>query len=115
MRRLLLLTLPLILSPLACESGGDDDGGGRNAAILALSGDSTAGQATFTAGSCSTESCHGSDGNSGPSAMPFSSLVSSLSDDDIVNSVLDGKGGMPAQDLEDQEMANVLEWLRTDF
>jgi len=114
MRRLLLLTLPLMLSPLACDDDGDD-GGGRNEAILALTGDSAAGQATFTAGTCSTDSCHGSDGNSGPSAMPFSSLASSLSDDDIVNSVLDGKGGMPPQDLEDQEMANVLAWLRSDF
>jgi cytochrome c551 len=115
MRRLFVSTLPVLLTLcLACDS--DDDGGGSdNGAILDLTGDPAAGQTVFTSGMCSTSACHGADGNSGTTAPALSSVVSSRTDDQIIDSVLDGKGAMPAQDLTDQEMADVLAWLRDTF
>lgn len=115
MRRLLVLALPALLTTtLACDSGDDGGGGDDNGAILGLTGDAAAGQTVFTAGMCSSAACHGTDGNSG-SAPALSTVVSSRSDDQIINSVLDGKAGMPPQDLTDQEMADVLAWLRDSF
>jgi mono/diheme cytochrome c family protein len=111
MRTLLLLALPFMLTTLACDSGGTDPG---NSAILDLTGDASAGETVFTSGTCSTASCHGADGISG-TAPALSSTVPGLSDDGIINSVLDGKGSMPPQDLSDQEMADVLAWLNASF
>jgi len=111
MRRLLVLTLPLLLTA-ACDSEED----GRNAEILALDGNPAAGEMVFANNTCSTDACHGSDGNSGTGTAPaLNTVVSGLSDDQIINAVLDGDGAMPPQDLEDQEMADVLAWLRTEF
>lgn len=115
MRRLLVLALPLLLtSTLACDSGDDGGGGDDNAAIKALTGDAANGQAVFTAGACATSGCHGADGNSG-TAPALDSVVSSRTDDQLIDSVLDGKGSMPPNDLTDQEMADVLAWLRSSF
>lgn len=116
MRRLLILTLPLVLTSVACDSDdGDGDGGGDdNGAILDLTGDAAAGQTVFTSGMCSTAACHGTDGNSGQ-APALNGVVSGRTDDQIIDSVLDGKGAMPPQDLTDQQMANVLAWLRQNF
>ena len=63
---------------------------------------------------CSSSGCHGSDGNSG-SAPALRDTVSGLSDDQIIDAVLDGKEAMPPNDLEDQQMADVLAWLRQSF
>lgn len=116
MRRLLLLTLPLVLTTAACDSEeGDGGGGDDNGGILELTGDAAAGQTVFTSGMCSTAACHGSDGNSGSSAPPLSDVVSGRSDEQLIDSVLDGRGAMPPQDLSDQEMADVLAWLRESF
>lgn len=117
MRRLLFLAIPALLLPsLACDSGGDGDGGGGddNSAILDLTGDPAAGESVFNSTGCASTACHGPDGNSG-SAPALSSRVSSLSDDQIIDSVLDGKGGMPPQNLNDQQMADVLAWLNDTF
>jgi mono/diheme cytochrome c family protein len=117
MRRLLVLALPLLLVPsLACDSGGGggEEGGGDNGDILALTGDPARGESVFTSTMCSVAACHGADGNSG-SAPGLSTLVSSRSDDQLIDSVLDGKGGMPPQNLDDQQMADVLAWLRDSF
>lgn len=116
MRRLLPLGLSLLLLPsLACDSGGGDgDGGGGNADILALTGDAAAGETVFTSTACSSAACHGADGMSG-SAPSLSGVVSARSDDQVIDAVLDGKGGMPPQNLTDQQMADVLAWLRDTF
>lgn len=114
MRRLLVLVLPLILgSSLACSSDGGD-GGGDNGNILDLTGDAARGQSIFGSMMCSDAACHGADGNSG-TAPRLSTLVPSRTDDQIIDSVLDGKAGMPPQDLDDQQMADVLAWLRETF
>lgn len=113
MRHLLLLVLPALLTPsLACDSGGG--GGNGNADILALTGDPAAGEMVFNSKGCTSTACHGADGNSG-SAPALSGRVSGLSDDQIIDSVLDGKGAMPPQDVTDQQMADVLAWLNDTF
>jgi cytochrome c551 len=115
MRRLLVLALPVLLTTtLACDSGGDDGDGGDNSAVLALSGDAAAGQTVFSANACATAGCHGADGNSG-SAPALRDVIDNRTDDQIIDAVLDGKGGMPPQDLTNQQMADVLAWLRDTF
>lgn len=114
MRRLVLvLALPALLPSLACDSGGDD-GGGDNGDILALMGDPARGEGIFAANMCSTAACHGADGSSG-TAPDLRTVVPGLSDDQIIDAVLDGKAAMPPQSLDDQQMADVLAWLRDSF
>ncbi|MCX4247437.1 c-type cytochrome [Paraliomyxa miuraensis] len=114
MRRLLILTLPFVLTTVACE-GDEGDGGDDNGSILDLTGDSASGEALFASKGCAQASCHGTDGNSGATAPALSGVVSSRSDDEIIDAVLDGKGTMPPNNLSDQEMADVLAWLRETF
>ncbi|MCK6515705.1 cytochrome c [Myxococcota bacterium] len=94
---------------------GTDSGGDSNSevdAILALTGDATAGGTTF-ANTCAA--CHGADGASGYAA----NLVEEIPEKDdafIVDIVINGDGGgMPAQDLSDQEVADVLAYVRATF
>lgn len=113
MRRLLILTLPVVLTTFACDSGGDE--GDRNADIKALSGDAASGQALFASKGCNIDSCHGADGNSGTTAPRLADITPMRTDDQIIDSVLDGRESMPPQSLEDQEMADVLAWIRSNF
>jgi len=103
-----------LTSTLACDSGGDEGGGDDNAAIKALDGDAARGQTVFSSNTCASSGCHGTDGNSG-TAPALRDVVGGLSDDQIIDAVLDGKGSMPPNDLTDQEMADVLAWLRESF
>lgn len=114
MRSLLTFVLPAALLIPACDSDGGDDGGNRNDDIKALSGNAATGETVFTSMTCASSGCHGMDGNSG-SAPALRDVVSGLSDDQVINAVLDGEGSMPPNDLEDQEMADVLAWLRQQF
>ncbi|MEX1361678.1 MAG: cytochrome c [Nannocystaceae bacterium] len=115
MRSLLFLALPALLALSGCDSDSGDGGGGdRNADIKALTGDAASGQTVFSSMTCASSGCHGADGNSG-SAPALRDSAPGLSDDQIIDSVLDGKGAMPPNDLEDQEMADVLAWVRSTF
>lgn len=103
----------------ACDDGEDedDDEGGtiepaRIDAILALEGDVAAGATVF--GRCTSSACHGTDGNSG-SGSPLSSEVPEASDRGLIDAVLGGEEGMPPQGLTDQEMADLLVYLRDTF
>jgi mono/diheme cytochrome c family protein len=93
------------------DSGGDS-GASEIDAILALTGDATAGATTF-GNVCA--GCHGADGASGYAA----NLVAEIPEKDdafIVNIIINGDGGgMPAQDLSDQEVADVLAYCRATF
>lgn len=114
MRSLLILALPAALLLPACDSDDGDDGGSRNDDIKALTGDAAAGEAVFTQGTCGSMGCHGADGVSG-TAPSLADVVAGHSDDELINAVLDGSGTMPPNDLEDQEMADVLAWMRQTF
>lgn len=119
MRLPLLLTLSAALFLPACNEEEEDDEGGnvdsaRVDAILALTGDASAGQTIYAR--CSVSSCHGTDGNSGPAGTPaLADEVPEQSDEQLVQIVLGGYGSMPAQPMEDQDMANVLAYLRDTF
>ena len=98
----------------ATDSGGGDSGDSNSEvdAILALTGDATAGGTTF-ANTCAA--CHGADGASGYAANLVEEIPSK-DDAFIVNIIINGDGGgMPAQDLSDQEVADVLAYVRATF
>lgn len=95
-----------ILFAVACTGG--DDKGEDYSAILDLEGDATAGGELF-ADNCAT--CHGSDGTgvSGPS------LIGMDDENEIIEYVLNGEDAMPAFDFTDQEMADVLAYILSEF
>ena len=78
---------------------------------LALTGDSMAGETVF-ANNCS--GCHAADatGNIGPD---LTAAAPTLSDEDIVLTIADGSGNMNPIAISDQEIADVLAWLRASF
>ena len=105
-----------------CDDKGGDSGdttgeeggtGSRTDAILALSGDSAAGEAVFTA-NCT--SCHPADGSEG-FGPALSEEVPEHSDEDILDQVINGEGSMPpfGDALTDQQMADLLAYLRATF
>ncbi|MCR9162197.1 MAG: c-type cytochrome [Nannocystaceae bacterium] len=105
-----------------CDGEEDDGGAGgtdgedRAATILSLEGDASAGAMVFSAGACATAGCHGPDGVSGMASPSLDASVPSATDTQIVNSLLNGKGSMPAQsNLSDQELADVLAYVTDTF
>ncbi len=119
MRLTLLFTLSAALLLPACnEEEPDDDEHGtidqaRIDAVLALPGDVAAGETVFA--TCAISSCHGADGNSGSAGISLSDEVPEHPDDHLISYVLGGTGSMPAQNLTDQQMADVLAYLRDTF
>jgi len=79
--------------------------------VLALTGDVEAG-ATVYSDNCA--SCHAADGSggTGPSLIEE---VPETSDEEIVDIVLFGREAMPDLGLENQEVADVLAYLRDTF
>lgn len=101
----LLMGTSLVFSLAAC-GGGDDkatdtggDAGGDTAAVNA--------EDVYTQ-SCAA--CHGGDlkGGVGPD---LTKVGGNLSQDDIKTVILEGRGQMPAQNLNDEEATAVAEWL----
>jgi len=119
MRLTLLLTLSAALFLPACnEEEGEEEGGNvdpaRVDAILALSGDATAGESVFAR--CSVSSCHGTGGNMPIAGTPpLDDEVPEQSDEQLIDVVIGGYETMPAQTLTDQEMADLLVYLRDTF
>jgi len=81
--------------------------------VLALAGDEAAGATVYTE-SCAT--CHGADGmgGTGPSLVDY---MPGSDDAETVDLILNGGGGMPgfASSLEDQDIADVLEYMHSEF
>jgi len=76
-------------------------------------GDAAAGEALY-ASNCA--SCHGADGTLGASgASDLTVEVPALDDAGIETIVLNGEGAMPAYDFDEQEMADILAYLRATF
>lgn len=126
MKRLLvaLCALPLLwLNSTGCSDSEEDgsgggDSGARAAAILELTGDATAGQTSFES-SCGlgAPSCHNSDGTAGSgNARDLTTDAPDMTDEFIINTVLNGQGSMPAQDtLDDQTIANIVAYIRSEW
>lgn len=126
---MMLRKMPALLfaGALALATGcdGDDDDGGadggtggedRAATILGLSGDAASGQSLFSAGACATPACHGADGVSGSATPSLGDSIPMTSDEQIVNTLLNGKGSMPPQsNMSDQELADLLAYVSDTF
>ena len=85
----------------------------RAAAIMALSGVDVAGADTFS-NNCTA--CHGFDGLGGSVGPSLQGRVPGLGDADVVDTLLNGKGGMPSwAHLSDQELADLRAYLRETF
>jgi mono/diheme cytochrome c family protein len=107
----------LIALLAACNDDLNLPNGGGPAAdridtILALEGDATPGEAVVDE-HCVV--CHDKTGATdavGPALAPY---VSANTDEAILTVILDGVGAMPAQNVDDQEAADLLAWLRAEF
>lgn len=97
----------LTASLVGCGDKGDS-GVDRTADILALTGDSAAGEAIYTA-NCS--GCHGADGTGSDS---FPAINGASANEAHVDLVIDGAGSMPSfSSLADQDIADVLTYTST--
>ena len=93
----------------------DDGTDGADGSDGSDGADGTGGEpdaASIFASTCAN--CHGPDGDSG-SAPDLSTGVPAMSDDDIRSIITDGKGGMPAQGLSDDELDAMVDYLRATF
>ena len=106
--------LPVIsLLVVACGDKDDDTATTDEISIiLALDGDATSGATVFSS-SCSA--CHGSDGTGGSAPVDLTTHAATMSDEAIVDTVLNGVGGMPAISIDDQSIADVLAYIRSEF
>lgn len=102
--RLALLALPLLL--VACgRSGRKDDTAGE------LVGDAAAGAEVYAA-NCT--GCHGASGEGG-SGPAMADEVPEKSDEELADIIANGGGGMPPFDLAEQDMADLIAFLRENY
>ncbi len=94
--------LPFFFLLAACAGGAKDD---RITTILALTGDTTAGETVY---STNCTGCHGADatGGSGPSLV---AAFAEGEDEEMLDYIINGDGDMPAfgESLADQDIADV--------
>jgi mono/diheme cytochrome c family protein len=96
----------LLLTLLACGDTTDDSGGGSDAGKQVY--DSTC------------VNCHGATGDEGVDvggtpAADLNARVPAMTDEEITTQVKDGGSAMPAQDLDDTQIADVIVYLRETF
>lgn len=99
-----LTLLALALAGTACnDKGGEDSATG-------IVGDAAAGSAIYTS-TCAA--CHGADGNVNEAKL--TEEVPDKSDAELEDIILNGYDEMPPVNLEDQEVADVIAYLRQAF
>jgi mono/diheme cytochrome c family protein len=104
----ILFLLPVFTLLAACSGHDHEDSAevDRAAAILALTGDTAAGEAVYGA-NCS--SCHGEAGAGGDPGPNIQGVDPAFA----VDTLLNGNGGMPSYaSLADQEIADVVAYLQ---
>jgi mono/diheme cytochrome c family protein len=110
-----LAVLAALVLTVACgkdeESGHHHEHTATEHPALDLTGDATAG-ATVYADTCGA--CHGADGTGGigPSLVEHAPMHS---DEELVATIVNGTGTMEPVALEDQEIADVLAYIRATF
>lgn len=93
----------------------DSDSSAPEPPALKLDGDAAAGAKLYQT-TCGTAQCHGPDGSGGSTgAENLQEVVPLLTDLFIVTVMTEGYLVMPPQRLEDQEMADVLAYLREEW
>lgn len=93
------------MSLAGCGDKGDDTGG--------LVGDATAGETVFN-DVCTA--CHGADGLGSEGYSPsLADETLDLSDEEIRDVILNGYGEMPAQDMTEQEVADVIAYMNATY
>lgn len=107
----------LIALLAACNDDLNLPNGGGPAAdridtILALDADAAAGEAVVDEHCVVCHDKAGATDAVGPALSPY---VSANTDEAILTIVLDGVGAMPAQNVDDQQAADLLAWLRAEF
>lgn len=105
MNRFLMILMTAALAATGCNGKGDDTSG--------VTGDATAG-ATVYANTCAA--CHNDDGSGQEGYSP--SLVDEIpdqTDDELTSIIQDGYGDMPAQNLSEQDLADVIAYCREQF
>ncbi len=103
-----------VLLLVACgDDEGDTTGDDRVADVLALTGSASAGATVYT-DTCAV--CHGANGEGGAGSA-LATVADSLSDEEVVDTILNGTSGMVAYDgqLTDQQIADVFAYLRETF
>ena len=99
-----------LMGLMACGDEGEGDAA-RVDTILSLSGDDVNGETVYS-DNCAV--CHGINGEGG--SGPSMAQASGESDEEIVSVVLTGEDEMPSFDnLEDQDIADVLAYIRTNY
>jgi mono/diheme cytochrome c family protein len=103
-------------NPSSTGGGDDSDSHPQNKPpALLLDGIPSAGSKIFQ-DTCGTAICHGPDGSGGSTnAKDLSKVVPKLTDVEIVDVMTNGYLVMPPQQLEDQQMADVLSYLRQQW
>lgn len=94
------------VSLAGCGDKGDDTAGG-------VVGDATAGETVFN-DVCTA--CHGADGLGSEGYSPsLADETLDLEDSEISDVILNGYGEMPAQDLTEQQVADVIAYMNATF
>ena len=102
----LLPVVAVLTASLACREPRE------TAPALALEGDLARGTASYQV-VCA--GCHGAEGGGIARAPALAGRVHALSDEDVVHVMLNGRGGMPAKRISDQEAADILVFLRSEW
>lgn len=97
--------LVMALGLMACNDKGDDTAGAGD-----IVGDAAAGATVYNA-TCAA--CHGADGNVNEAKL--TEEIPALTDDEIEDVILNGYDEMPPQGLTEQEVADVIAYLRETF
>lgn len=82
----------------------------ETAPVLALTGDLERGAAKYQ---MVCAGCHGTEGYGIHRAPALVKNVGGLDDEQVVHIMLNGRGGMPAKRITDQEAADILAWMRS--
>lgn len=77
--------------------------------VLALVGDARRGEAQYQI-ECAR--CHGAEGHGVGQVPALAGRIDPFDDRAVVEVVVRGRGGMPAQRIDDQTVADVLAWMR---
>lgn len=106
-----ILILGTLFALAACDGGTPENS--RVDDVLALTGDTTAGETSYTS-LCA--SCHEADGMGGDAYPDLTAFVAAESEGELVEAMLEGPGSMPVFDnQDDQVLADITAYVFATF